>query len=207
MGDDDDGHSVLRVEALEHVYYLLAGAAVQVSGGLVGQQDRGLLGQRPGYAHPLLLAAGQLRRPVLDPVSQADAVQGVEGPSPPVLPVAVEHRQLDVLQRAQTGQQAVGLEDEPDLPVPDLREAVVAERADVPTLEPVHPGRRDVETTYDVHQGGLARARGTHDGHQLAPLYGDGDAVEGGDVHAAHPIDLGDLLDLYHWFFIQASSQ
>ena len=36
--------------------------------------------QGPGHGHPLLLAAGELARAVLDPVGQADPVQGVQGP-------------------------------------------------------------------------------------------------------------------------------
>ena len=45
--------------------------AVQVAGGLVGQQQRGRGDQRPGHGDPLLLAAGELVGQVVDPVGQA----------------------------------------------------------------------------------------------------------------------------------------
>ena len=42
-----------------------AGAGVEVAGGLVGEDDLRLAGQRPGHGDPLLLAAGELARAVL----------------------------------------------------------------------------------------------------------------------------------------------
>ena len=48
-----------------------AGAAVEVAGGLVGEDDLGLAGQGPGHGDPLLLAAGELARAVLQAVARA----------------------------------------------------------------------------------------------------------------------------------------
>ena len=59
-----------------------AGAAVEVAGRLVGEDDRRLAGQRAGHGDALLLAAGQLARPVLQPVAQTD---GVDDPVDPLL--------------------------------------------------------------------------------------------------------------------------
>ena len=44
----------------------LAGGEVERPGRLVAQQQRGVLGQRPGDGHPLLLAAGKLRGEMVD---------------------------------------------------------------------------------------------------------------------------------------------
>ena len=52
-----------------------AGRRVEVAGRLVGQQQRRLADDRPGDRHPLPLAAGQLVRPVVEPVRQPDPVQ------------------------------------------------------------------------------------------------------------------------------------
>src|SRR6266545_3160312 len=57
--DHHHRHATLVVQAGEQPDHLLAGARVEVAGGLVGQQHRGLGDQRPGDRHPLLLAAGQ----------------------------------------------------------------------------------------------------------------------------------------------------
>ena len=58
------------------------GRGVEVAGGFVGQDQRRLGDQRPGDGDPLLLAAGQLAGPVLDPVGEADPVQGAPAPAP-----------------------------------------------------------------------------------------------------------------------------
>ena len=71
---------------------------VQVAGRLVGEQQVGLGDQGPGDRDPLLLAAGQLARPVLDPVAEANPVQRRDGALAPLRPAdtAVGERQLDV---------------------------------------------------------------------------------------------------------------
>jgi len=60
------------VELLKQRHDLRAALGVQVSGGLVRQKDGGIIDERPGNGHPLLLTAGHLRRPVANPVSQTD---------------------------------------------------------------------------------------------------------------------------------------
>jgi hypothetical protein len=68
VGDQHDGHALLGVQRLEQRHDLLAGAGVEVAGRLVGQQHLRVADQGAGDGHPLLLAAGQLGRPVVQPV-------------------------------------------------------------------------------------------------------------------------------------------
>ena len=77
----DDGDP-LGVELLEHPQDFHAGVRIEVAGRLVGQQQRGAIDQRPGDGHPLLLAAGHLRRLVVGAVGQPDAVQQRLRPAP-----------------------------------------------------------------------------------------------------------------------------
>ena len=86
VGDEHDGAPgpVQLVQQRQHVG---ARARVQVAGGLVGQEQVGLGHQRTGHRHPLLLAAGQLGGPVVDPVGQAHVVEGCHGPRLAVLAV------------------------------------------------------------------------------------------------------------------------
>src|SRR5262249_49024739 len=51
VGDEHDGHSV-GVQFGQQGQYLLAGGRVEVAGGLVGQDDRRVPGQRPGERDP-----------------------------------------------------------------------------------------------------------------------------------------------------------
>ena len=53
-----------RVQLVEQREDLVAGAAVEVAGRLVGEQDRRAVDQRPGDGDALLLAAGELVGPV-----------------------------------------------------------------------------------------------------------------------------------------------
>src|SRR5437764_821526 len=67
VGDHHDG-AALGVEPAEQRQHVLGGDGVEVAGGLVGQDQGGIGGDGAGDRHPLLLAAGQLRRHVVDPV-------------------------------------------------------------------------------------------------------------------------------------------
>ena len=60
MGDHDNGLVKIFAGGLEQADHLLACAAVQISRGLVGQDDGGLRGQRPRDGRTLLLPPGQL---------------------------------------------------------------------------------------------------------------------------------------------------
>jgi hypothetical protein len=54
VGNEHDGHSV-GVEVGQQGQHVVAGGRVEVAGGLVGQHDRRVAGQRPGDRHPLPL--------------------------------------------------------------------------------------------------------------------------------------------------------
>ena len=67
--------SVLR-QLAQQVEDLFGGAGIQVAGRLVGHDERRIGDDRPGNAHALLLAAGELPGPVADAVGQPDQLQG-----------------------------------------------------------------------------------------------------------------------------------
>ena len=62
----------------------LAGARVEVAGRLVGEHDRRSPEQRAGDRHALALAARQLRRGVVEPVPEADALERLARPLAPL---------------------------------------------------------------------------------------------------------------------------
>jgi hypothetical protein len=67
--------SVPGGELAEQAGDLPAVGGVQVGGRLVGQDHRGVVGQRAGDRHPLLLPARQLLGPEAEPVAQPHALQ------------------------------------------------------------------------------------------------------------------------------------
>jgi hypothetical protein len=74
VGGDDQSGAVLAVEGEQQVDDPGADRRVQVSGGLVGQQQAGSHDQGAGDRHPLLLPARQLRGQRAGPIAQPDRV-------------------------------------------------------------------------------------------------------------------------------------
>ncbi len=92
----------LGVELAEQVHDLPCRLGVEVAGGLVGPHDLGRPGQGPGDGDPLLLAAGQLGRTVVQTVTEPDPLQGRGGRRRPGLlglTAGEQEGQLDVLDR------------------------------------------------------------------------------------------------------------
>ena len=58
VGHEDNGFTEGAGRLPKQREYPLAALGVQVAGGLIRQQNSGPGDQRPGYGHPLLLAAG-----------------------------------------------------------------------------------------------------------------------------------------------------
>ena len=181
VGDHHHGLAELVDRPPQQRQHLLAGPGVQVAGRLVGEHHGGLGHQRPRNRHALLLAAGQLGRPVRQAVAEVDrAHELVEQLGVAVAP-GDRQRQADVLLRAQHRQQVEELEDEADLVAPQLGQALVVEVGDLLAGDPDRALGGPVEPGQHVHQGGLARARRAHDGREAALGEVDRDAVEGVD--------------------------
>ena len=132
VGHHDDGLAQLPDRPAHEVEDLGPGAAVEVAGGLVGEDDLRPPGQGPGHRHPLLLAAGQLARPVLRAgrarpmVSITWSSHAWSGLRP-----ARSIGQGDVLQGGERRHQVVGLEDEADLVPAQEGEVLVVEGGEV----------------------------------------------------------------------------
>ena len=114
VGHHQHGLAVLAHEPVEQLEDLVRALAVEVAGGLVAEQERGIGHDRARDAHPLLLAAGELPRVVLHAVAEADDVQRRLH-----VPAAIrlrepgqQQRQLDVLEGGEHRDQVVHLEHE-----------------------------------------------------------------------------------------------
>src|SRR4051812_42720442 len=73
--DHDDGLAVLLVQRLQQVEDLVAGLAIQVTRGLVAQQQRGISDDGARDADALLLAAGQFLGLVLHPIAETHELE------------------------------------------------------------------------------------------------------------------------------------
>ena len=118
----DQHREPAAVQLLELDHDLHARARVEIAGRLVGQDHDRIVDERAGNGYPLLLAAGQLGRPMVPAVAQADHAELLERPPMPLAGVAgaVEQRQRDVLEGGMPGEEIEALKNEPNLLIPDL---------------------------------------------------------------------------------------
>ena len=79
VGGADDGDAFFAVEGFHELDDFLTGFGVEVSGGLVGEDDAGRIGEGSGDGDALLLSAGELEGFVVESVSEADALEDVGG--------------------------------------------------------------------------------------------------------------------------------
>ena len=173
---------------------------VERAGRLVGEDELRSVDQRARDRDALLLAARELVRMMLRDCAMPDRVERFERGALRRCArrhAGVDHRQLDVLERARARQQIVGLEHEAQRARRECRRA--RRRSSVETsLAFEHVGARGgpVEEADDVHEGRLARTRRAHHGHELARLDGEVDAAQRDDVVAAlQRVDLAQVAD------------
>ena len=131
VGHHHDGLPELVDGAAQQREHLGAGAGVEVAGGLVGEDDRRPAGQRPGHRDPLLLTAGELVGPVVEPVAEADRLDDRGVPLRVGPPAGDRQRQQDVLLGGQRRHQVERLEDEADLVAAQPGQLLVLEPAEL----------------------------------------------------------------------------
>ena len=118
---------IIADEVQKRVEYAFAGRVIEIAGRLVAEQDLGVVGECTGDRDPLLLAAGEPRRPVAGARAEADAVeQHGRFRSRPGAGDPGDHlRQHDVFERRKFRQQVMELIDETDLGAPQQGPALV----------------------------------------------------------------------------------
>ncbi len=159
MGDEHDGVAV-GVQGVKQGHDFEAGLGVEVSGGLVGEDDGGPVDQGAGDGHTLALAAGELVGLVVHARFEADIGERFLGAGDAGGRgcAVIDQWQLDVVEGSGAGEQIEGLKDEADLLVADAGELVVVQLADQLAVEPVFALGRGVKAADEVHERGLAGA-------------------------------------------------
>ena len=79
MSDHADGGAV-PVQVLQQFHDGFAAARIQISSGLVREQDGGMSGEGAGHSYALLLTTGELRRIVTHAVRHADPFERFHHP-------------------------------------------------------------------------------------------------------------------------------
>ena len=167
VGDHDHGLVELVDGLAQQAQHLLGGVRVQVAGRLVGEQHGGPVHERARHGDALLLAAGELRRPVRQPVAQADRVDQLVEPLLVGVAAGERQRQDDVLRGGQDRDEVERLEDEAQAVAPQPRQALVVEAGQLLPVDHDGARRRLVEPGEQVHQRRLPGARRAHDRREL----------------------------------------
>ena len=181
------------VDGVQHLHDAQRRSRVEVAGGLVGQQDLRMVHVGAGDGHALLLAAGQLVRVVAFLAGQTDRLQHLRHQGANRGAAGADHLQREghVLPDRLVVEQLVVLEHEADRP-PVLRHLTVGQTAQVVAGHADLAVRRLLLAQEQAQQRGLARARCTHQKHEVAAFHVQRDVVERGT--RAPGVDLADMI-------------
>ena len=138
---------------------------VERAGRLVAQQHVRALGDGARDRDALLLAAGELRREVVEALAQPDQRERLLGRHRIVRDVG---DQRDVLARGQAGDEVVELEHEPDVVPPVLRELFLVGVGEVAASEEDPPGRWRRRARRECSAASTCRCRRAQQHEQLA---------------------------------------
>ena len=181
--DHDQGRA-LAAEVVEQQGHDLGGRGrVEVARRLVRQQDLGPIHQRPRDGDPLVLAAGELHRPMPQPSAQPDRLERRGGRRATIghWTTRQHHRQLDVLERRPRRDQVIRLEDHPDGRQPIRGELIAGHPGQVAAARLDAPRGRTIQAPDQVQERRLPRARFSQQRHPLAPAHLQRDAPQRDD--------------------------
>ncbi len=188
VGGHQDGQAVLVGEGAQQLDQLQPGGQVEERGGLVEQQDGGLLGERPRDHEALALAVAELRHRT---AGQVPGTGGVQGPLDRAPVGVVEPAEPSGVRGASEGDEVVAEQLPGGDPVGEddgqLRgELARGEVGDGPPAQLDASGEPRLGAGEGAHEGGLADAVRADEAGQLPCAQGDVDAGEHGAAPVAH---------------------
>jgi hypothetical protein len=196
VGDQEQGLAGLRVKPAEKLEQFPAGTGIEVPGRFIGQNQPRIIGQGPGYRHPLLFTPGKLGGVMFHPLDHPDQIQKMGGfiPQPVgepgstgVDPTGHHH----ILPGLELRQQIKELEDKPDLLAPEAGPGPPAKSEDILTVQMDLPRSGKIESTQDMEQGTLPRPRGTGQNGDLSFIQCQVDAFQDRELPLADPVNPG----------------
>ena len=128
------------------------------------------------------------------PVSQANGFQGLSGSIPPASGILrIPQGQFYVRKRTLARQQIKALEHKSDFLIANLGQLVIFKVRDALPIQDVLAGGWPVQAADNVHQGRLARSRGSHDRDHFASLNFKREPAQGMYLYISHLIDFGQI--------------
>src|ERR1051326_2176187 len=145
------------------------------------------------------------------PIGQINRFQSCHGPLSALFgrDATINHRQLDILNHVQLGQQIKKLEDKPNLAIANRRKLARGSIVDHNAIESNRPGSRSIQAAEDMHQRGLAAARGANDRNELTFVNIELDIIQRANFFIAKAINLTDVaeFDQWHWAILGTATE
>src|SRR5580698_5643223 len=174
----------------KHLHDGISVCGVEITGGLIGQDDLRARHQRTSYRDPLLLTSRKLLRHVLGAMCQTDFFEGGLHAFAAFMTrhMPVDQSHLDVLRNIQIIDQVEALEHETD---------ACAARY-VLTKKPIGSGGRTIDQTENIEERRLAATRRPHDCEKFAAIDAKTDIVESQCLDVRCAISFGNVLEFQH---------
>src|SRR5262249_5574607 len=151
---------------------LLGALRVEVAGGLVGKEEHRIGNDRPSDRDALLLTTRELTREVMHAIAEPDYTKrGLNASSAVRLGhPEQEQRQFDVFESRQNRDEMIELEDKADVLAAPTRKRPFVELSKSNIADQNTTRACAIDAPNQVEQGRLARARRTHERHEVTLL-------------------------------------
>src|SRR5712671_6319015 len=160
VGGDQRGETGAANEVEQRIHNALAGRVIEIAGGLIAEQDLGVIGERADDRDALLLASRKARRAVQGTRGEADTVEQPRRflPCPQARHSGDHLRQHDVFKCREFRQQMMELVDETDFRAPQQGPPLLGEAAAILASDDDPPAIGALEQARHMQQGRLAGA-------------------------------------------------
>src|SRR5579884_3762392 len=172
MGDEDEGLPKFTIEAAEQVHDVGGGFAIEVASGFVGPDDGGIVSEGASDGDALALAAGEFGGPVFGAIGEAHTFEEFQCAFARLARwnFRDQHRQFDVFNGIEHGQEVEVLEDEANVTGAVGGALVIGEVAQVIALDVDIAFVDGIETGEAIEHGSFAAAAWPHNGDHFAAL-------------------------------------
>jgi hypothetical protein len=200
VGDlNDGGASFIEFSEELHDFFALRG--VEIAGGLIGQNEFGILDDRAGDTDQLLLAAGKLAGEKIFFGNDVEAVESVADKAGAFFlgDIFVGERDFEVFVDGEIVDEMVGLEDETDVVFVEFVALLVVDFVNGLIEEIVFAGPGTIEHAEDAEEGGLPCPGRTHEGDKFAGQDVESDATEYVEFVGTGIVGFFNVLELDEW--------
>src|ERR1019366_9467002 len=178
MRDEDQGRAAIALQGEHEPDNGLTVRLVEVSRGLVGDEDRRIWRERAGERHALLLAARQLRRVMREPMVQPDRVETGSGALEWRARTGEFKRYRDIFESGHRWDKMKRLENDPDPGATEARQRILAKAIKAGAIHLDRARIGPLQASHDHEKGGFPRSRRPGEANCFAAPYFQRDSLE-----------------------------